>query len=228
MRFLADGPSIPVELLEQRDRGNVVFFCGAGVSKPAGLPSFSELAKRVMTALGTDAGSKSRILLEQGDGAENLDRVFNLLYQEYRRDEVDGVVNRILRTPRRANTSAHATILRLSRSSAGRPQVVTTNFDHLFERVDKSLQVHVGPGLPDIRNVGSFEGLVYLHGRRWNPGGSGGGSGKGLILSSSDFGRAYLADGWATRFVRELLQNYFIVLVFGLRRSPEVDHCCSR
>jgi hypothetical protein len=124
MRFLADGPSIPVELLEQRDRGNVVFFCGAGVSKPAGLPSFSELAKRVMTALGTDAGSKSRILLEQGDGAENLDRVFNLLYQEFRRDEVDRVVNRILRTPRRANTSAHATILRLSRSSAGRPQVV--------------------------------------------------------------------------------------------------------
>ena len=67
MHFLADGPSIPVELLEQRDRGNVVFFCGAGVSRPAGLPSFSGLAKRVMVALGTGAGSKSRILLEQSD-----------------------------------------------------------------------------------------------------------------------------------------------------------------
>jgi hypothetical protein len=100
MRLLADGPRVPVELLEQRDRGNVVFFCSAGVSKPAGLPSFSELAKRVMTAVGTDAGSKSRILLEQGDGAQNLDRVFNLLHQEYKRDEVDGAVNRILRTPR--------------------------------------------------------------------------------------------------------------------------------
>ena len=106
MRFLADGPSIPVELLEQRDRGNVVFFCGAGVSRPAGLPSFSGLAKRVMVALGTGAGSKSRILLEQGDGAQNLDRVFNLLYQEYRRDEVDAAVNRILKTPRKANSSA--------------------------------------------------------------------------------------------------------------------------
>jgi NAD-dependent SIR2 family protein deacetylase len=183
MRFRADGPSIPVELLEQRDRGNVVFFCGAGLSKPAGLPSFPELAKRVMTALGTGADSKIRALLEQLDGAQNLDRVFNLLQQEYKREEVDEAVNRILRTPRRANTAAHAMILRLSRSAAGRPQVVTTNFDHLFERVDRSLSVHVGPALPDIRSAGSFEGLVYLHGRRWNPGGSGGGSGKGLIIA---------------------------------------------
>jgi hypothetical protein len=54
---------------------------------------------------------------------------------------VDEAVNRILRTPKRANTSCHATILRLSRSATGRPQIVTTNFDHLFERVEKSLQV---------------------------------------------------------------------------------------
>jgi hypothetical protein len=76
MRFRADGPSIPDELLEQRDRGNVVFFCGAGISKPAGLPGFAELAKRVMKALGTDVGAKSRLLLDQGDGAQNTDRVF--------------------------------------------------------------------------------------------------------------------------------------------------------
>ena len=84
MRFHADGPSIPSELLDARDRGNVVFFCGAGVSRPAGLPSFSELARRVMKALGTDATARSRTLLEQPGGAESLDRVFNLLQQEYR------------------------------------------------------------------------------------------------------------------------------------------------
>jgi hypothetical protein len=58
-----------------------------------------------------------------------------VLQQEYRRGEVEAAVNRILKTPARANTSAHATILRLSCSAAGRPRVVTTNFDHLFERV---------------------------------------------------------------------------------------------
>jgi hypothetical protein len=60
MRFFADGPSIPSELLDARDRGNVVFFCGAGISRPAGLPSFSELAKRVMKTLGTDPTARSR------------------------------------------------------------------------------------------------------------------------------------------------------------------------
>ena len=224
MRFHADGPSIPGELLEARDRGNVVFFCGAGVSRPAGLPSFPELARRVMKALGTDASAKSRRLLEQSDGAQSLDRVFNLLQQEYRRDEVNEAVNRILRTPARANTAAHAIILRLSCSTTGQPRVVTTNFDHLFERAAKSLSFHVAPALPDIRSVGSFEGLVYLHGRRWGPELSAGSSAKGLILSSSDFGRAYLADGWATRFVRELLQNYFIVLVGYSASDPPVRY----
>lgn len=49
-------------------------------------------------------------------------------------------------------------------AATGRPQVVTTNFDHLFERVDKSLSVHIAPALPDIRSVGSFEGLAYVPG----------------------------------------------------------------
>ena len=224
MRFQADGPSVPNELLEARDRGDVVFFCGAGVSRPAGLPSFPKLAERVMKALGTGASAKSRVLLGQPDGAQSLDRVFNLLQQEYRRDAVDEAVNRILKTPTRANTAAHATILRLSRSAAGRPRVVTTNFDSLFERADKSLTVHIAPELPDIRNVGSFDGLVYLHGRRWSPGPSADSSGKRLILSSSDFGRAYLADGWATRFARELLQSYFIVLVGYSASDPPVRY----
>lgn len=52
MRFLADGPSIPVELLIARDDGRVVFFCGAGVSRAhAGLPNFFELAHQVLAAL---------------------------------------------------------------------------------------------------------------------------------------------------------------------------------
>jgi hypothetical protein len=35
LRFLAEGPSIPDELLVARDEGRVVFFCGAGVSRAA-------------------------------------------------------------------------------------------------------------------------------------------------------------------------------------------------
>ena len=48
MRFKADGPPIPDILLEERDAGNVVFLCGAGVSIPAGLPSFLDLTRHVI------------------------------------------------------------------------------------------------------------------------------------------------------------------------------------
>jgi len=83
MRFLSDGPSIPDDLLERRDRGDVVFFCGAGISRPAGLPGFGELAARVMKALGTPPEAKSRQLFEHSSLSPELDRVFNLLQQEY-------------------------------------------------------------------------------------------------------------------------------------------------
>ncbi len=46
MRFFSNGPSIPNDLLTARDEGQVVFFCGAGVSRAfAGLPSFDDLTK---------------------------------------------------------------------------------------------------------------------------------------------------------------------------------------
>lgn len=53
MRFIADGPSIPDELLVARDEGNVIFFCGAGVSRArAGLDGFFGLAEKVAERLG--------------------------------------------------------------------------------------------------------------------------------------------------------------------------------
>jgi hypothetical protein len=96
--------------------------------------------------------------------------------------------------------------------------LVTTNFDLLFERADRTLPIHVAPALPDIATVGGFEGIVYLHGRR--------AAGRDaiahrLVLASSDFGWAYLSEGWATRFGRDLLQTYFIVLIgYSASDSP--------
>ena len=66
MRFLADGPSIPDELLIARDEGRVVFFCGAGVSRArAGLSDFLELAQRVIDTLGVLTDSPARRIVEE-------------------------------------------------------------------------------------------------------------------------------------------------------------------
>ena len=67
MRFLPDGPNIPDELLESRDQGNVVFLCGAGVSYPAGMPTFLGLARHVVHELGAPDDAASRKLLAWWD-----------------------------------------------------------------------------------------------------------------------------------------------------------------
>ena len=95
MRFSSDGPSIPNELFEERDRGNVVFFCGAGVSFSAGMPSFLELCRHVIDELGVSPNAEVRVMLESHCDKTHLaartplDQIFNLLQQKYRRGEID-------------------------------------------------------------------------------------------------------------------------------------------
>ena len=227
MRFFVNGPNIPDELLEERDNGNVVFFCGAGVSRPAGLPGFFDLAKQVMEKLGTPSEAKSCKLLNRADPdadfAPPLDQVFGLLQQEYGAGIIDDVVSQLLKTPRKANVEPHSIVLRLSRSADHKPQAVTTNFDLLFERADKSIERHVPPALPDIASGQPLEGVTYLHGRRAiRP--TGGVARQGLVIGSADFGRAYLAAGWATKFVRDLLRHYIIVLLGYSAADPPVRY----
>lgn len=227
MRFFSSGPSIPDSLLEERDRGNVVFFCGAGISQPAGLPGFLDLAERVNFSLGSAKGSAVSDLLERirtnPSYAPPLDQVFSTLQQVYGAAAIDDAVAQQLKIPRNAYIGCHSIVLRLSLSAKRRPQVVTTNFDRLFEKANRATRVHVPPALPDLASGQPMEGIVYLHGRApvKPPGGI---ARQGFVLSSADFGRAYLADGWATRFARELLQRYVIVLLGYSATDPPVRY----
>ena len=226
MRFLANGPSIPDWLLEERDRGNVVFFCGSGVSQPS-LPGFLDLAKQVIATLGTPEGAASRKMLAQAESDPEfgppLDRVFGALQREYGAARIDDEVSNLLRTPANAPNEHHKIILRLSRSAAGKAQVVTTNFDLLFERAERSIKRHVPPSLPDLASGQVLEGIVYLHGRRTHRQKQGA-SRQGFVISSADFGRAYLVEGWATRFAKDLLQMYVIVLLGYSASDPPVRY----
>jgi len=227
MRFFPSGPNLPDELLEARDAGNVVFFCGAGLSSPA-LPGFAGLAAQVISEFGPPPGSDARAILDQLRGgaalSAPLDQVFNLLHEDYGAAAVEHVVNTILKEKSaRAPTEHHSIVFRLSRSAGRKLQLVTTNFDRLFEKAQRGIRCYIGPGLPDLASGEALEGLVYLHGRMpAHP--SDGIKRLNFILSSADFGRAYLADGWATRFVRELLQRYVIVLLGYSASDPPISY----
>ena len=202
MRFFEDGPDIPDSLVEARELGEVVFFCGAGLSAPVGLPSFDGLADKLIAQL---AATDARIARDKD---ERLDRVFNAMVKEFGSTAVHAEMTRALRTPRHADLRYHRAALDLSRGVDGAAKIVTTNFDLLFEAASRGLQTYVPPALPDLTQIQPIQGVVYLHGRlsragRPNP----------YVITSADFGRAYLAEGWAARFVRELRERYTIVLL---------------
>ena len=47
MQFIPNGPDIPNQLLQAHEEGRVAFFCGAGISYPAGLPGFKDLVDEI-------------------------------------------------------------------------------------------------------------------------------------------------------------------------------------
>ncbi|MEQ9412166.1 MAG: SIR2 family protein [Fuerstiella sp.] len=245
MRFIDGGPQIPDALLRARDEGRVVFFCGAGVSRArAGLEDFFGLAESVIRELGAaedcDAYKVLRKAWEIGDeldvtGLISADRVFSLLEREFTTRDIQSAVAKSLAPAAEVDRSAHEILLRLARTPGGKTQLVTTNFDRLFESEAAGIPLFQPPRLPQPSRHDDLDGIVYLHGRvdaEYS-----GAEGNGFVLSSADFGHAYLSEGWATEFFREIVREYVVVfvgysaddppvhyLLEGLRRDPGSLH----
>ena len=215
MRFTETGPDIPSHLLNQQMQGNVVFFCGAGVSMPAGLDSFWQLTDRIVTAL--DA-TPARKRLDEG---WDFDRIFYLLERDFDRSEIDREIFKALGKIRAKTLANHRAILSLSKGAAGSTQLVTTNFDTLFERAGCKGPLIVPPNLPDLNINRAVDGLVYLHGRLADPER---GELPSYVISSADFGRAYLAEGWATRFVKDLRERHTLVFLGYSAEDPPMRY----
>ena len=233
MRFISGGPIIPDHLLSERDAGRVVFLCGAGVSIPSGLPSFEKLTGYVIDRLSPDKNSDiARMFAPWRDeklripyfARTPLDQIFNILQQVYRRDHVGRLVAECLTITGKSDVDSHKheIIGRLSTGQDGTPQIVTTNFDHLFERAlsDRQQRIYTPPTFPDLRHGVSVSGITYLHGRLSEPEDMT----HDYVLGSADFGRAYLSEGWATSFIRQLLRSYTVVLLGYQAEDPPVKY----
>lgn len=231
MRFFADGPNIPSDLLNARDKGEVLFFCGAGISmEEAGGLSFPKLAECVMSSLGSSASSPAQQLLKISNkikippgvgGIPPADRIFALLEQEFAVADIRSDVSQAVKPNSNPGLSPHKSLLNLSRMPDGRYRLITTNFDRLFQLAAPDIPEILPPNLPDPRRD-EWEGVVHLHGMV-NPDYSGAAS-KEFILSSADFGRAYLSDGWATAFMRALIEKYKIVFVGYSADDPPIQY----
>lgn len=214
MQFVKSGPDIPEQLLHAHEDGQVVFFCGAGISIPAGLPTFAGLVDQLFVNIGVTRNPVEVTAKK----AKQHDIEVGLLEGRVRggRQTVRRALAQIL-TPdlnRKNATATHEALLTLGRNRKGNTRLITTNFDRLFEEAiarRKCLDVehYRAPLLPVPKK--RWDGLVYLHGLLTDDPSEN--DLESLVVSSGDFGLAYLSERWAARFVSDLLQNFAVCFV---------------
>ena len=213
MQFVRNGPDVPERLLQAHEDGRVVLFCGAGISFPAGFPSFGELVKNIYDDLNNLPNAEQRAAIK----ARQFDTAIGLLKSKIvngRATVREKLANILTPNLDLSNaTATHEALLMLSQNGNGGTRLVTTNFDRLFEEVIDRRNLDVerfsAPLLPVPKR--RWEGLVYLHGllpdklidRQLDQ----------LVFSSGDFGLAYLTERWAARFVSEMFRNFTVCYV---------------
>lgn len=214
MQFIAKGPDIPEVLIDAHEDGRVVFFCGAGVSYPAGLPGFKKLVQDIYEGTGTKPNEIEQAALD----VAQYDTALNLLEQRLpgQRIEMRKALQRALK-PKIRRTGAldtHRALLQLGRQD-GALRLVTTNFDLLFRAASRRFHMpiseYLAPSLPIPKNS-RWDGLVYLHGRLPQSGENERDLNR-LVVTSGDFGLAYLTERWAARFVSDLFRSYIVCFV---------------
>lgn len=220
--FIAKGPDIPESLLEAHEEGNIVFFCGAGISYPAGLPGFKGLVDKIYEKLGTKLTPTEQQIYDN----DQFDTTLNLL--EHRQPGQRIAVRKELATvltPSKIEddfTITHKALIQLATNRKGKVRLVTTNFDRLFQHViaknNLDIPSYSAPLLP-IPKKSRWDGIVYLHGLL--PDSFDKTELNRLVFTSGDFGLAYLTERWASRFVTELFRNYIVCFV-GYRINDSV------
>ncbi len=213
LRFSDDGPEFPVELIDALLSGEVVFLCGAGVSAPQ-LPGFGGLVEKVYSKIGAKKTPAEADAIKSGRFEEALGALSRRLSN--RAEMHDTVRNElVVDAPILDN---HSTLLRLSRGLDNGVVLITTNFDTFFER---ALDEMNGPGSGKVESLAGqalpapgstdFHGIIHLHGRLADQ--VVGVSDTPLVLTSAEYGEAYMRSGWASRFLFDLVRCRSLVLI---------------
>ena len=175
----------------------------------AGLPSFKGLVDHLYDSLKPEPSPTQEASIR----AKQYDTSIYLLEEDVigGRQSVRAAVAKKLTPKNKKPVAIHQSLLELSKNKNGQTKLVTTNFDRLFEFSSKQSQLPICEAPLLLMPNGRWDSLVYLHGRLpeiyeeelLNK----------LVLSSGDFGKAYLTERWASRFVTELFRRYSVCFI---------------
>ncbi len=242
-------PSIPERLLLAHARGEVLFVCGAGISKPAGLPNFRELVRCVYQELDpvvhvvirdlprdacnqwnpdcsslTDRQTAEVKRFLVGDYDVVLGMLERRLDDQTRPDSsVRGLVSEILRIKGTSPAPIHRALMRLA-DRGGATTIVTTNFDLLLEAAAKRnrtpVQTYSLGSIPRPTKRGDFGGVLHIHGALdTNPKRV-----SELILSDQDLGEFYLRRRVVPDFIYNAARLFHLVLVGYSANDPPMRY----
>ena len=193
--WITSDVNLPQAVLDAQAEGQLVFFVGAGASvdAPSDLPLFDNLARQLADMARVPFNKNVALDFFLGSMPESFDT------HRHTRD--------IIARGDSAPNTTHAALVRVA-SSVGQLRVVTTNFDNHLSAAAAAEQIQVtdtwiGPALP---LGGNFTGIVHLHGSVLR-------EPRELVLTDGDFGRAYLTNAWATRFLLPMFQKFTVLFI---------------
>ena len=242
-------PGIPERLLLAHARGEILFICGAGVSRPAGLPDFRELVRDVYGELDP---SVYEILTEtplrehstKGPDCSKLtdrqmaevnrfitgdyDVVLGMLErrldgQTHEQSKVRGTVAELLRKASDKPARIHRACMRLADRGAA-TTIMTTNFDLLLEAATKRLrspvQTYALGSIPRPTTRKEFAGVLHIHGALDpNPART-----SDLVLSDQDLGEYYLRRRIVPDLIYDAARLFHLVLVGYSANDPPMRY----
>lgn len=230
--------AIPERLLLAHARGRVLFICGAGISRPAGLPDFRDLVLHVYSVLDKNVHAVLTAIprgacnqwstddsnLTDAQKAEvrrfisgEYDVVLGMLERRMdKRTQGDSLVRsevaKRLRASGKKKGPIHRALMRLADRS-GAITIVTTNFDLLLEAAGKRLRHSVATyslgSIPRPTMRIDFSGVLHIHGAL----DANEERLSDLVLTDEDFGEYYLRRRVVPDFIYDAARLYHLVLV---------------
>ncbi|MCM3736793.1 DUF4020 domain-containing protein [Bacillus cytotoxicus] len=200
---------IPDELFDKLEQGKLVLFVGAGVSMKgnSNLPNFDDLVDDIANTL----------YMEKREENEPHDYYLGKIAKT---KNVHQIAKNLVHVAYSKPNPLHYAILQLFAANEN-VRIVTTNFDQHFttvlEESNRKINIYYAPALPTGR---AFKGLAYIHGNVEQ-------EEENLILTDGDFGRAYLTEGWARRFLVDLFSNYTVLFIGYSHNDPVMKYLAT-
>ncbi|CAM3657974.1 DUF4020 domain-containing protein [Mycobacterium frederiksbergense] len=193
-----NGTDLPIELIEAHAAGELVIFVGAGASipPPSELPSFKDLVKEIR-----DTSNLQTRFTDDDLDNQPLDEILGKINDDHGVD-VHRRIHELTSKNGSQPSPLHEAIGRLALASTIR--IVTTNYDHhLSTQLGDEATGYLAPALPMGDDL---TGIVYIHGRLDQ-------DSQRLVCTDDDFGKAYLTDAWAARFLDRMFATHPVLFV---------------